>query len=62
MIISHLLELLSKVYFKEFESSLIFGYASFTNDVLLLKNGKVREKSSKLVFLIKSAGRQHGEV
>ena len=57
MIISHLLELLSKVYFKEFENSLIFGYASFINDVLLLKNGKVREKGSKLVFIIKSAGR-----
>ena len=57
MIISHLLELLSKVYFKEFENSLIFGYASFINDVLLLKNGKVREKGSKLAFLIKSAGR-----
>ena len=33
MIISHLLELLSKVYFKEFENSFISGYTSFINDL-----------------------------
>ena len=36
MIISHLLELLSKVYFKEFENSFISGYASFINDLSLV--------------------------